>query len=150
VYVTGVATTARSAGAKKTAVRRNQHYLPPVRRSRTTGAIPENPDSGALSRGSPVILPRSRDRSVLVYVTGAATTARSAGVKKPPSGGTNTTSRLLSFQLNDRRNSQQPGIRSDIAQPGGFCKREARGVYSGTRPERRAPQGPLRQSEIAP
>ena len=42
-----------------------------------------------------------------------------------------------------------PGIRSDIAQSGGFCKREARGVDLRPRPSRRAQQGPLRQSEIA-
>ena len=39
-------------------------------------------------------------------------------------------------------------IGGDIAQPGGFCKREARGVDLRPRPERRAQQGALRQSEI--
>ena len=39
-------------------------------------------------------------------------------------------------------------IGGDIAPPGGFCKREARGVDLRPRPERRAQQGALRQSEI--
>ena len=51
-------------------------------------------------------------------------------------------SRLSGVQPDKRRKARHPGIRSVIAQPGGFCKREAREVYSGTRPERRAPQGP--------
>ena len=46
--------------------------------------------------------------------------------------------------------ASQGKIRSDIAQPGGFCRGAARGVYSRTRPERRRPQGTLRQSKIAP
>ncbi len=39
-------------------------------------------------------------------------------------------------------------VGGDIAQPGGFCKREARGVDLRPRPSRRAKQGALRQSEI--
>ncbi len=63
---------------------------------------------------------------------------------------TTTTSRLSGVQPDDwRTNSSPPGIRSDIAQPGGFCKREAGGVDLRPRPSRRAQQGPLRQSEIA-
>jgi len=76
---------AQPAGAKKSAVRRN--HLPRQRLphaccafSATTGAQPAA--QGAISRRYPVVLPRSRDRSVLAYVTGAATTARPAGASK--------------------------------------------------------------------
>jgi len=62
----------------------------------------------------------------------------------------NTTIRLPGFSPATGANSSQPGIRSDIAPPGGFCKREPTGAYSRTQLEERAQQGALRQSEIAP
>ena len=61
---------------------------------------------------------------------------------------TNTSLRLSGKLPDDRRNASSS--RCDIAQPGVFCKREARGVYCGTRPERRVLQGALRHSKIAP
>ena len=80
-------------------------------------------------------------RGVIAPLRGVATTA----VRR------NQTLPCLSRRRHDKRhNSQQPGIRGVIAQPGGFCKREARGVNLRSRPERRAQQGALRQSENAP
>ena len=69
---------------------------------------------------------------------------------QPPSGGTNHHHSPVGRQPDERRQSQRAQLRHNIAQPDGFCKREARGVDLGPRPERRAPQGASRQSEIAP
>ena len=69
-------------------------------------------------------------------------------ISQPPSGGTTHYLTPAGLQPGDRRKSQR--ARHNIAQPDGFCKREARGVDLRPRPERRAPQGASRQSEIAP
>jgi len=72
----------RAAAPTITAVRRNKHYLACRAGGTTKGSTASSPESGAISRRYPVVLPRSSDRSVLAYVTGAATTARPAGASE--------------------------------------------------------------------
>ena len=76
--------------AVTTAVRRDQQ-LPCLscRRHDKRLSPASSPESGALSRGYPGVLQERSDGSILKYVTGAANAARRAGVKQPPSGGSN-------------------------------------------------------------
>ena len=72
----------KASGSKKPPSGGTNTTLPVVPEARQKAQQPATPESGAISRRYPVVLPRSSDRSVLAYVTGAATTARPAGASE--------------------------------------------------------------------
>jgi len=80
-YATGESSAARRAPCQPPSGGTNT-TLPVVPEARQKAPMPATPESGAISRRYPVVLPRSSDRSVLAYVTGAATTARPAGASE--------------------------------------------------------------------
>ena len=80
----------------------------------------------------------------------AATTARPAPDKNRRQAESNTTSRLLRVQRNDRRNASSPESGALSRSRAGFAEESATEAYLRTRLERRRLQGPPRQSENAP
>ena len=131
--------SARAPAPLPSAVRRNKHYLACRAGGATKGATPtaRNQEryrtAGRVLPRSPRLDPSSlklrRDKAYLLDCLSrrnamkpeAATTARPAPDKNRRQAESNTTSRLLRVQRNDRRKSQR--ARSDIAPlSGGFVK----------------------------